>query len=142
MALTFEIDLQLGLIAITRSHNPTFDEWRMFMEELLTDPQFRPGLAIVEDRRGDRTVPSRNDVEIGAAWIRTNATRVGQSRWAVVLDPTSLAALGMVVVAARQGIRRHAEGYEHRDSGDYLQHGSTIGGTSASRKAPHVSVVR
>ena len=98
MALTFEIDPQLGLIAITRSHNPTFDEWRMFMEELLTDPQFRPGLAIVEDRRGDRTVPSRNDVEIAAAWIRTNATRLGQSRWAVVLDPTSLAAFGMVRV--------------------------------------------
>jgi len=98
VALTFEIDPQLGLIVILRSHNPTFDEWRMFMEGLLTDPQFRPGFAIVEDRRGDRGVPSRNEVEIAAAWIRANATRLGQSRWAVVLDPTSLAAFGMVRV--------------------------------------------
>ena len=98
MALTFEIDSRLGLVLITRSHNPTFDEWRMFMEGLLTDPQFRPGLAIVEDRRSDRVVPTRNEVEIASAWIRTNATRLGQNRWAVVLDPTSLAAYGMVRV--------------------------------------------
>lgn len=98
MALTFEIDHQLGLIVITRSHNPTFDEWRTFMEGLLADPQFRPGLAILEDRRGDRVVPSRNDVEIAAAWIRSNAARLGQNRWAVVLDPSSLAAFGMVRV--------------------------------------------
>jgi hypothetical protein len=98
VALTFQIDPQLGLIVITRSHNPTFDEWRMFMEGLLADPQFRPGFAIIEDRRGDRAVPSRNEVEIGAAWIRANAPRLGQNRWAVVLDPTALAAFGMVRV--------------------------------------------
>ena len=98
MALTFEMDPQLGLIAILRSHNPTFDEWRMFMEAVLTNPQFRPGFAIVEDRRGDRGVPSPEEVETGAAWIRANAARVGQSRWAVVLDPTSIAAFGMVRV--------------------------------------------
>jgi hypothetical protein len=98
LALTFEIDSQLALIVITRSHNPTFDEWRVFMEQLMADPQFRPGFAIIDDRRGDRAVPSRNDVEIAAAWIRANATRLGQNRWAVVLDPTALAAFGMVRV--------------------------------------------
>jgi len=98
VALTFEIDPQLGLVVIVRSHHPTFDEWRTFMEGLLADPQFRPGYAIVEDRRGDRGVPSRNEVEIVSAWIRTNASRLGQSRWAVVLDPASLAAFGMVRV--------------------------------------------
>jgi hypothetical protein len=98
VALTFEIDPQVGLIVITRSHNPTFDEWRMFMEALLHDTRFQPGSAIVEDRRGERGVPSRNEVEIAAAWIRTNASRLGHSRWAIVVDPTALAAFGMVRV--------------------------------------------
>ena len=98
MALTFEFDPQLELIVITRSHHPTFDEWRTFMEGLLNDTQFRPGLAIVEDRRGERGVPSRNEVEVAAAWIRSNASRLGHSRWAVVVDPTALAAFGMVRV--------------------------------------------
>lgn len=96
--LTFEIDPQLSLIAITRSHNPTFDEWRAFMEGLLSDARFRPGQAIIEDRRADRSVPTRNDVETAAAWVRTNAARLGQIRWAVVLDPAALAAFGMVRV--------------------------------------------
>lgn len=99
MALTFEIDPQLSLVAITRSHNPTFDEWRTFMEGLLTDSRFRPGHSIVEDRRADGSVPSRNDVETAAAWVRANAARLGQIRWAVVLDPAALAAFGMVRVA-------------------------------------------
>ncbi len=98
MSLTFEIDPQLSLIAITRSHNPTFDQWREFMEGLLSDARFRPGQAIIEDRRADRSVPTRNDVETAAAWVRINAARLGQIRWAVVLDPAALAAFGMVRV--------------------------------------------
>jgi hypothetical protein len=98
VALTFEIDPQLGLVLIARSHNPTFEEWRIFMEGLLADPRFQPGFAIVDDRRDDRVVPSRTEVEISAAWIRMNAARLGHMRWAVVLDPTALASFGMVRV--------------------------------------------
>ena len=98
MALTFEIDPQLSLVAIARTHNPTFDEWRSFMEGLLSDGRFRPGFAILEDRQGDRTVPTRNEVEVAAAWIRINAARLGQTRWAIVVDPSALAAFGMVRV--------------------------------------------
>lgn len=98
MALTFEIDPQLGLVDITRSHTPTFEEWRGFMEGVLSDKRFRPGLPILEDRRGERTVPTRNDVEVAAAWVRINAARLGPARWAIVLDPSALAAFGMVRV--------------------------------------------
>ena len=99
MALTFEIDPQRSLVEIARSHNPTFDQWRSFMEGLVTDGRFRPGFAILEDRRDDRAVPTRNDVEVAAAWIRLNAARLGEARWAIVLDPSALAAFGMVRVA-------------------------------------------
>ena len=98
MALTYAIDPRQKCVTITRSDNPTFDEWRGFMEGLLADPAFRPGFAIVEDRRADATVPSRAEVEVVAAWIRSNASRLGACRWAVVLEPSALAAYGMVRV--------------------------------------------
>jgi hypothetical protein len=98
LALTYEIDSVLGLIEISRSHTPNFDEWRTFMETLLADERFRPGAAILEDRRAEKSVPSRAEVEITAAWIRANAARLGHNRWAVVLDPSALAAFGMVRV--------------------------------------------
>lgn len=98
MALSYEFDPQQGWVTITRSHHPTFEEWRDFMERLLGDARYRPGAVILEDRRGDRGVPSRNEVEIVSAWIRANAPRLGESRWAVILDPGALAAFGMVRV--------------------------------------------
>jgi hypothetical protein len=98
VALSYEIDPLMGLVLISRSHTPSFDEWRDFMEGLLADERFTPGTAIVEDRREERGVPSRADVEIAAAWIRANAMRLGHNRWAVVIDPSALAAFGMVRV--------------------------------------------
>lgn len=98
MALTYEIDPELGLVLITRTHTPSFDEWRAFMETLLGDTRFRPGTAILEDRRAERGVQARPEVEIMAAWIRANAGRLGHNRWAIVVDPSALAAYGMVRV--------------------------------------------
>lgn len=99
MALTYEIHPLQGLVTITRTHHPTFDEWRAFMERLLIDPKFRSGSAIVDDRRCVSAAPSRNEVEIIAAWIRTNAPRFGDIRWAVVVDPAAQAAFGMARVS-------------------------------------------
>ena len=98
MALTFDLDTQLGLMVITRSHHPEFDEWREFMEGVIRDERFKPGVCLIEDRRGDSTVPTRGEVEIVAAWIRANARRLGEIRWAVVLAPDSLASFGMARV--------------------------------------------
>ena len=99
MALSYEIDPRVGFIEIRRSHNPTFDEWRGFMESLLADTRFTPGMSIVEDRRGVTDAPSRIEVEIAAAWVRANAARLGKSRWAIVVDPAAQAAYGMARVA-------------------------------------------
>lgn len=98
MALSYHIDQSLGVIRVSRSHRPTFDEFKTFMEGLLADPAFRTGWPILEDRREDPGVPSRAEVEVMAAWIRVNAARLGHVRWAVVLAPSALAAFGMVRV--------------------------------------------
>lgn len=99
MALTYEIDPRMGLIRLSRTHHPTFPEWRGFVESMLTDPAFEPGLAILDDRRADRVAPPRSEVEAAAAWLRANAARLGPIRWAIVLEPTAHAAYGMARAA-------------------------------------------
>ncbi len=98
MSLTYVIDPEKRVVVMTRTHHPTFEEWRHFMEGVLTDPQFVRGTAIVDDQRADPTVPSRSEVEVHAAWIRANVSRLGRIRWAVIVEPTALAAFGMVRV--------------------------------------------
>ena len=98
MALSYHIDKSLGVIRVSRTGRPTFDEFRSFMEGLLADSAFQTGWPILEDRREDLGVPSRSEVEVMAAWIRANAARLGQMRWAVVLPGSALAAFGMVRV--------------------------------------------
>jgi hypothetical protein len=98
LALTYVIEPRKGLALITRTHHPTFDEWRHFMEGVLGDPGFSPGIGIVDDQRLDPSVPSRNEVEVHAAWIRANSPRIGRIRWAVIVEPTALAAFGMARV--------------------------------------------
>lgn len=99
MALTYEIDPQHRVIRLLRTHHPSFLEWRGFVESVLTDPAFEPGLAILDDRREDRVAPPRAEVEAVAAWIRANADRLGSVKWAIVLDASAKAAYGMARAA-------------------------------------------
>jgi hypothetical protein len=99
MALTYEIDPHDGVIRLLRTHHPSFMEWRGFVESVLTDPAFQPGLAILDDRREDREAPPRAEVEAVAAWIRANADRLGSVKWAIVLDSSAKAAYGMARAA-------------------------------------------
>ena len=57
LALTYDIDPLLGLIRLSRTHHPTFAEWSGFLESVLMDPAFEPGLSILDDRREDRMAP-------------------------------------------------------------------------------------
>ena len=99
MALTYEIDPRDGVIRLIRTHHPSFAEWRGLVESMLTDPAFKPGLAILDDRREDRETPPRSEVEAVAAWIRANADRLGAIKWAIVLDASARAAFGMARAA-------------------------------------------
>lgn len=99
LALTYDIDPRLGLIRLSRTHHPTFAEWSGFLESLLMDPAFEPGLAILDDRREDRLAPPRAEAEAAAAWLRANAARLGPIRWAIVLEPSAQAAYGMARAA-------------------------------------------
>ena len=98
MALTYHFDPEPGLVVLVRTHHPTFDEWSATMDALLSDPQFTPGMSILDDRRSVTTVPSREEVERTAAWIRRNHSRFGAARWAVVLDAGAPAVFGMARV--------------------------------------------
>jgi hypothetical protein len=99
LALTYDIDPRMGLIRLSRTHHPTFAEWSGFLESVLMDPAFEPGLSILDDRREDRLAPPRAEAEAAAAWLRANAERLGPIRWAIVLEPSAQAAYGMARAA-------------------------------------------
>ena len=96
--LTYTIHPERSLIVVTRLRPADFDEWSQAMTALLTDPSFRSGLHIVEDSRAVAHVPSRTEVERFARWIHAHAPVLGPVRWAVVVQPSALAAFGMVRV--------------------------------------------
>jgi hypothetical protein len=96
--LTYAIHPDRSLIVVTRLRPSSFEEWSQAMTALLTDRSFSSGLHIVEDSRAVTSVPARADVERFARWIHENAPVLGAVRWAVVVQPSALAAFGMVRV--------------------------------------------
>jgi hypothetical protein len=96
--LTYAIHPDRSLIVLTRLRRATFDEWSQSMTALLADPSFASGLHVVDDSRAVTTVPARADVERFARWIHEHAAMLGPVRWAVVLQPSALAAFGMARV--------------------------------------------
>jgi hypothetical protein len=96
--LTYSIHPDRSLIVVTRMRPATFEQWSQSMTELLSDPSFASGLHLVDDSRAVSTVPVRADVERFARWIHQHAAVLGRVRWAVVVQPSALAAFGMARV--------------------------------------------
>jgi hypothetical protein len=96
--LTYTIHPDRSLIVVTRIRPATFEQWSQAMTELLSDPSFASGFHLVDDSRAVSTAPARADVERFARWIREHAGVLGAVRWAVVVQPSALAAFGMARV--------------------------------------------
>jgi hypothetical protein len=96
--LTYAIHPDRSMIVVTRMRPATFEEWSQLMTELLSDPSFASGLHLVDDSLAVSTVPVRADVERFARWIHQHAAVLGRVRWAVVVQPSALAAFGMARV--------------------------------------------
>jgi hypothetical protein len=98
MAGTYSIHSKQSLVVITRTDRVGSEDWEIFMDRLLSDPAFQPGLHLVDDRRQVADTPQRSEVERAARWIQDHSARLGTIRWAIVVDPSSLAAFGMARV--------------------------------------------
>jgi hypothetical protein len=95
-ALSYSIDTMLGVVTLTFYAQPTFEEWRSVVQELLADPAYKPGTSILSDRR---QLPDAKE-PVATATVHRMAEFVGQAhrefrRWAVVVRPTQLGEYGM-----------------------------------------------
>ena len=98
MASSYLIHSERSLVVIARTERIGSDEWEALMNAVLADPAFLRGYALVDDRRESADVPTRSDVERAARWIHDQSARLGAIRWAIVVNPASLAAFGMTRV--------------------------------------------
>jgi hypothetical protein len=96
--LTYSIHPDRSLIVVTRIRPAPFESWSQAMAALLTDRSFTSGLHIVDDSRAVTAVPPRADVERFARWIHEHASVLGAVRWAMVVQPSAIAAFGMARV--------------------------------------------
>ena len=98
MALTYQIHPDRSLVVVTRRDRVGAEAWEAFWAVLLEDPAYAPGLAILEDRRALRELPTRIEVERASRWIQDHGAELGATRWAIVVSESSPAAFGMARV--------------------------------------------
>ena len=98
MALTYQIHPDRSLVVVTRRDRVGAEAWEAFLAVLLEDPAYAPGLAILEDRRALRELPTRIEVERASRWIQDHGAELGATRWAIVVSQSSPAAFGMARV--------------------------------------------
>lgn len=80
----YAIDAGAGVIELAGDPSPGLRDFRATLEALLDDPAFRPGLAILEDRRHFPDPPSTWYVWEVVRWRLAHAHRLGRGKWALV----------------------------------------------------------
>jgi hypothetical protein len=100
MPLHYRIDTSQSLVYLTAVDPLTFVDWQATLNAVLADPQFKPGLSFISDRR--RVVADKSMVDLPkmAGYLRQHARELGQCRWAVVVPVDVKPAHGWAVVAS------------------------------------------
>lgn len=87
MAVTYAIDGEAGIVRLTLSGKPTFQEWSRAVDALRADAAYRPGYHIISDRSGMDGPPTAGFVREVADYLRARPELRG-GRWAIVApDP-------------------------------------------------------
>lgn len=92
---THAIDPDPGIVVLTYTRQPTFSEWAKAMKKVLADPDYRPGLGILSDRRKVGGTADPPTVQAMADWVHAHRDRFANCRWAVVVSPDAVAEYGM-----------------------------------------------
>jgi hypothetical protein len=96
--LTYHIDSARSVVLlIYGEQQPTFDQWRSVMDELLRDPLFRPGLHLLSDRRRLCEASTTRMIENMSHYVAARRDRFGRGRWAIATGTP--AEYGMVRMA-------------------------------------------
>ena len=80
-----------GLVWLQSEGEWSRAEWRVAVDGFLADPEFRPGMGLIHDRRR-LLLPEKGlfEVKAEADFLRERTARIGKARWAaVVRDPES-----------------------------------------------------
>ena len=101
--ISHEINTDRNLATLTIKGSPSFAEWRSAVSELLDDPDFRPGMAILSDRREIQEAPDRSFIERMVDFLEQNAPRLEGSSWALVAaSPADFGMLRMLSIIAER----------------------------------------
>jgi hypothetical protein len=96
--LTYHIDPARNVVLLNYGeHQPTFEQWRSVMDQLLRDPLFKPGLHLLSDRRRLCEAPTTRMVESMSHYVGARRERFGKGRWAIATGTP--AEYGMVRMA-------------------------------------------
>jgi hypothetical protein len=82
---TYRIDRARGIVFLEYGQiQPSATEWCAVMDELVADPDFRPGLPFVSDRRRLGEAPTTNTLRAMAEYVGKRRDDFGPARWAIV----------------------------------------------------------
>lgn len=95
MPMRYRVDPNDSIVYVTND-GTSFDEWRIVMDRLLVDSEYRPGMDFVVDRR-QAPPPEMSYVQATAGYVTAHSDRFRDSRSALVV--TGSAAYGMGRVA-------------------------------------------
>ena len=93
--IAYSVDRAKRRVTVLVSSQPNFDDFVVFLNRILTDPDFHPGDDILWDRRDTKELPRREYVEHATRVLRENKQRIGAGRVAFVVSAHSPAHFGM-----------------------------------------------
>lgn len=119
MPIAFAIDATAGIVTLTYTEAPSFDEWASTMDEVLQDPAFRPGYGLLLDRTRLTRAPDAEYIQQVVQYVRAHATRLGGGRVANLVSEN--AAYGMARMAQTLLDRSPDTGQVFRDRAEALK---------------------
>lgn len=97
MALSYDIHVESRLVVLTCG-DVTLERWRRTMVQVLADARFERGFGVLVDCRTATLAPVTQDVVGVVDFLANRRSRLGLSRWAVVVEEP--AGYGMARMAA------------------------------------------
>ena len=96
MPITHSIDATQRIVTLVYASEPDFAQWRDAMEAVFADPDFRPGMSFLADRRAVSTPPDREYLRSLSKFANRQGERLHDSRFAALV--TTPEAYGMVPI--------------------------------------------
>ena len=98
----YVIDRTSGIVTVVYSAPVNARRWEATMDRVLADPTAERPYRFIGDRRAVQGSPSLNYVEGLVDYVRRHRDQLRGTRWAQLVDPANMGALGMARVIEAQ----------------------------------------